>query len=635
MLQRFWQLTLLTSKAEIKAMRPEPEPEPEAAKELAEHISRAGYFELQLRVAKAFGISDAEGMPKDIETKMKDIEAADEAVAKAKAAAKAVKAFKAVKANAKKAGHKARLKAEARVVAVTKAAAAVKDGIAEQWWNDAIERFDPAAAKERKLSLLRSRLLHDIVHSKTTTRFGWGGLFALYDANGDGEVDMHEFLWGCRDVLGFSPDSVNNDELEQLFDTIEFNAGTGRGCIDQNEFQTWVQKELKRIEEADYFTPEQKLTWKVTKALGNVSATPMSWKTAREMNQLSRSDDVVLTFVEAAEMKVTELGWFRVFETGDVDGCGAMDQVEFRKLCRDTCGLKTSAISDDELEWIFRTASKDGQTISADGFYVKLTATSPLNMSYDAFAAALYSYARAEMTKRFGRPACGQILSQLFGIVSLPTAAGLVLGAPHKEVEVVGPEATGRYKFTKLSDVTLLADAKPTTREPTRRPWESVDSGIHSPNPPAFERARRGDRNQGRSAQSPKSQHHDGQAAAPVESADQTHARVNNVMERSGDSTVNRRDGGTAEHGRWRRWTSNCSQDAVGATDAGNTVGGFNEVIYESDGGPIEIPVLQVSGSEDEAQIELQVGPYPIVTSQYSSTTLYHFPDHIYSVAVF
>ena len=70
MLQRFWQLTLLTSKAEIKAMRPEPEPEPEAAKELAEHISRAGYFELQLRVAKAFGISDAEGMPKDIETKM-------------------------------------------------------------------------------------------------------------------------------------------------------------------------------------------------------------------------------------------------------------------------------------------------------------------------------------------------------------------------------------------------------------------------------------------------------------------------------------------------------------------------------------------------------------------------------------
>jgi hypothetical protein len=67
-----------------------------------------------------------------------------------------------------------------------------------------IEQYDPDARHERSVYGFRTQMLSILRKSKKIIRDGWASLFALCDINGDGELELSEWLSAARDpnVLG-------------------------------------------------------------------------------------------------------------------------------------------------------------------------------------------------------------------------------------------------------------------------------------------------------------------------------------------------------------------------------------------------------------------------------------------------
>ena len=50
---------------------------------------------------------------------------------------------------------------------------------------------------------------------------GFTGLFARYDTDGSGELDVNEFFTAVRNDLGIGTDTMVDDELKKLFAEVD------------------------------------------------------------------------------------------------------------------------------------------------------------------------------------------------------------------------------------------------------------------------------------------------------------------------------------------------------------------------------------------------------------------------------
>ena len=73
------------------------------------------------------------------------------------------------------------------------------------------------------------------------SRGGWTGLFAEYDADGSGEIDLEEFTQAIRSPMcGINQQVLSDRDLRKMFKAVDAD---GSGAIDVDEFVTFVHSE--------------------------------------------------------------------------------------------------------------------------------------------------------------------------------------------------------------------------------------------------------------------------------------------------------------------------------------------------------------------------------------------------------
>jgi Ca2+-binding EF-hand superfamily protein len=200
-----------------------------------------------------------------------------------------------------------------------KASPADRDSLADRDWAEDVERFVGTSHIMVFLDQIKTRF--QTAASAEVARHGFKTLFARYDLDGSGELDMDEFTKAIRADLAITPELLSNEEVSQLFAAVDTDGG---GQIDITEFMDW---------------------------LFGASLTA-----GRSEKSITR---VKTRFRQASAAICEEIGWKCIFDKYDADGSGELELDEFTTAVREECDLPSTVVSDDEVSEIFGVIDAD------------------------------------------------------------------------------------------------------------------------------------------------------------------------------------------------------------------------------------------------------------------------------------
>jgi Ca2+-binding EF-hand superfamily protein len=243
--------------------------------------------------------------------------------------------------------------------------------ISDQDWAEDIARFSGTNHISVWLDDIRNKFRE--AAAQAVALHGFTGLFARYDTDGSGELDMSEFFAAVRSDLGIDVTIMTDDELEALFRQVDVDGG---GEVDAKEFVQW----LFHAEE------EQKARVSSRKKRIKAHRATAATEKASAVTRLKRR------FKEASSSMTEDIGWDLVFEKYDDDGSGELEIGEFAVAVRQECGLTENAVSNEEISELFGVIDAD-QSGAIDSKELKVLLTADLNtptMTFLAFHSSMY-----------------------------------------------------------------------------------------------------------------------------------------------------------------------------------------------------------------------------------------------------
>jgi Ca2+-binding EF-hand superfamily protein len=269
--------------------------------------------------------------------------------------------------------------------------AAIAD--ADKDWEQDCARFAEASHIVHWFEQLRAKFRTAARQAVATV--GFTAVFARYDADGSGELDLAEFTQAVRQDLKVEPQLVSDKELGALFTAVD---GDGSGEIDATEFVKWLWSERGVLRGR-------------TKTIAD-----------NRRKMLNKTLPTVKTrFKEAAEHMTETTGWPAVFEKYDDDGSGELDIREFTQMVRNELQLQVSSVGDDELRELYGVVDADGSgAIDASELLAilqeDLTAST---MTFEAFYSAMFELATVWVPEE-NEEQYISFLQGIFDVVSMP-----------------------------------------------------------------------------------------------------------------------------------------------------------------------------------------------------------------------
>jgi CRP-like cAMP-binding protein/Ca2+-binding EF-hand superfamily protein len=209
----------------------------------------------------------------------------------------------------------------------------------------------------------------------TVHAMGWQSLFAKYDEDESGSIDLTEFKLAARNDLNMAEELFSEEHLCSLFAAMDDDGG---GAVEYTEFSAWMS-------ETDFSRPASYLS--------------TLEKAKREELGEELWDAMAMLQIGCRE-HVDRIGWKALFAKYDDsygdDADGQLDLEEFTEILRKECNISDDAVPDETLIDLFEAVDTDGAGgIDAEEFE-DFICSDPLamDMTYKVFAEAMFQLAQ-------------------------------------------------------------------------------------------------------------------------------------------------------------------------------------------------------------------------------------------------
>lgn len=212
--------------------------------------------------------------------------------------------------------------------------------LADREWAEDVERYVGTSHILVFLEQIKTRF--QAAATDSVAVHGFKTLFARYDVDRSGELDIHEFTAAIRTDLAIDSRTLSDDELFGLFGAVDVDGG---GSISIDELMDWLFSTRTAATR-----PSAPVWSRLSPAKNDIAPSPKAKaSTARVKSR----------FKLASAAMCEEIGWRYVFDKYDSDGNGELDIHEFTSAVREECHLPPTIVSDSEMAEIFRVVDAD------------------------------------------------------------------------------------------------------------------------------------------------------------------------------------------------------------------------------------------------------------------------------------